>query len=163
MLLGVWSMIATSASAARLTVPFFPDKSDQCGPATLASVLSFWGKPTTPTRLRQELYLAKLHGTLPMDLLLTAQAHGLKADMVAGNLDTLRAEVGAGRPVIAMLNRGFEIAPINHYVVVTGFDETRQGLFVHSGGTKNQFIPYAAFLRQWKKTDYWTLLARPAS
>ena len=53
--------------------------------ATLAGVLSFWGKSTDPRQLRQEMYLAKLHGTLPMDLVLSAQHHGLKAEMIRGD------------------------------------------------------------------------------
>src|SRR5690348_10916760 len=69
-----------------LNVPFFPDKTDQCGPATLAEVLTFWGKSVQPQELSKEMYLAKLHGTLPMDLLLTAKKHGLKAEMTKGNL-----------------------------------------------------------------------------
>ena len=151
------------SSRAFLKVPFFPDKTDQCGPSTLASVLSFWGRGGDPTQLRREMYVAKLHGTLPMDLLITAQNHGLKADMVRGDLNTLRAELNAGRPVIAMLNLGFLILPVDHYVVVTGFDDERKGLFAHSGGTENEFMYYKQFLRQWEKTDDWTLLTRVPS
>src|SRR5690349_14995906 len=95
-----------------LKVPFFPDKTDQCGPATLAGVLSFWGKPVQFDQLREEMYVKKLRGTLPMDLMLTAKEHGLKTEMVRGNLDTLRTELQAGRPVVVMLNSGLAIAPV---------------------------------------------------
>src|SRR5687767_6827273 len=64
-----------------LEVPFFPDKTNQCGPSALAGVLSFWGKPADPAKLREEMYLDKLKGTLPLDLFLTAKAHGLKTQM----------------------------------------------------------------------------------
>ena len=146
-----------------LNVRFFPDHTDQCGPSALASVLSFWGKAADPSQLKKEMYVAKLHGTLPMDLVLTAQAHGLKADMIRGNLEALHSEVSAGRPVIVMLNQGLAIVPIDHYIVVTGFDEARQGLYAHSGGKANNFFPYKTFLKQWEKSDYWTMVARPAS
>ena len=149
-----------SASSFLLKVPFFPDKTDQCGPATLAGILSFWGKPTTPQQLRQEMYLAKLHGTLPLDLMLTAQSHGLKTDMLRGTLELLQTELAAGRPVLVMLNMAFVSMPVDHYVIVTGWDEERQGVYAHSSGTPNQFIAYKKFARQWEKTDYWTMVSR---
>lgn len=106
------------------------------------------------------MYLAKLRGTLPLDLLLTAQAHGLKAEMVRGTMERLQDELRAGRPVIVMLNQGFVRVPLDHFVVVTGFDENQKGFFAHSAGRENQFFAYKTFLRQWEKTDYWTLLSR---
>jgi ABC-type bacteriocin/lantibiotic exporter with double-glycine peptidase domain len=148
------------AAVILLKVPFFPDRTDQCGPATLASLLSFWGKAATPQQLRGELYVAKLHGTLPMDLVLTAESHGLKTEMTRGDLAVLRTELEAGYPVVAMLNRGFTSVPLDHYVIVTGIDDDRKGLFMHSAGKKNQFIPYKKFEGQWKKADFWAMLAR---
>ena len=143
-----------------LKVPFFPDKTDQCGPATLAGVLTFWGKPVQPAELRQEMYLKKLHGTLPMDLVLTAKTHGLQTEMVRGDLDTLRTELKAGRPVVVMLNNGFSAVPVDHFVIVTGVDDEKKGVLAHSAGKANQFIPFKKFMKVWEKTDYWTLLTR---
>lgn len=94
-----------------------------------------------------------------MDLLSTAQTYGLTVDMVRGNDDRLHAELRAGRPVIVMLDLGMLGMPVDHFIVLTGFDDNRKGYFAHTGNYKNRFIPYAAFLRQWEKTDYWTLVA----
>lgn len=149
------------AAVLLLKVPFFPDKTDQCGPATLAGLLSFWGKPTDPKQLRDEMYVAKLHGTLPMDLVLTAQSHGLKTKMINGDLPSLRSELEAGRPVLAMLNLGFSTVPVDHYVIVTGYDDEKKGLYMHSAGKENQFISNAKFLRQWGKADNWAMLSQP--
>jgi len=160
---GVWVGFSSAASLPShllLIVPFFPDKTDQCGPATLAGVLSFWGKATDPQALKKEMYLAKLHGTLPMDLVLTAESHGLKTEMIRGDLPAIQAELQAGRPVLAMLNVGFSAVPVNHYIVITGFDDAKNGLYMHSAGKRNQFIPYKKFMRQWEKADYWAMLAR---
>jgi ABC-type bacteriocin/lantibiotic exporter with double-glycine peptidase domain len=158
---GIYQSPAVASSPLFLKVPFFPDKTDQCGPATLAGVLSYWGKSTTPQALREEMYTAKLHGTLPMDLVLTAEAHGLKTKMVRGTLETLQSELRAGRPVLVMLNTGLSIVPIDHFVIVTGLDGERQGVLAHSSGTPNRFISYKKFLRLWEKTDYWTMLSQP--
>jgi ABC-type bacteriocin/lantibiotic exporter with double-glycine peptidase domain len=153
--------IARAAGLDQLKVPFYPDRTDQCGPSTLAGILSFWGHTINPVQLRKEMYLAKLHGTLPMDLVFAAQAHGLKAQMVEGTLRMVKAEIKAGRPVLAMLDLGFSGIPVEHYVIVTGYSEERQGVYAHSAGTANQFMPYSKFLKQWEKTDFWAMIAQP--
>ena len=103
------------------------------------------------------MYIAKLHGTLPMDLAHTAETHGLKVTMVRGDLAMLRAELEAGRPVLAMLNRGYSIMPVDHYIIVTGLDDNRKGFYAHSGGKADQFISSKKLLTQWEKTDFWAL------
>src|ERR1035437_3930060 len=64
-----------------LQVPFFADHTDQCGPSVVASVLSFWGTPMTPSELKQEIYVTHLKGSLAIDLMLAAQNHGFKAHL----------------------------------------------------------------------------------
>lgn len=144
-----------------IVVPFFPDDTDQCGPATLASVLTYWGIPSNPQALKEEIYLPRLRGTLPIDLLLAAQARGLMAGFYSGSLDDVRDELAAGHPLVAFLNLGYPIFPQGHYVVITGFDDQRQGLYVHSGVEQDVFLPYERFLRSWEKTGRWTLLILP--
>ena len=146
------------ASSRRVTVPFFPDDTDQCGPAVLASVLTYWGFRTDPVALREEIYLPRLKGTLPLDLMLAAQARGLEVEVYEGSLDDLKFELDAGRPLVALLDLGFAIFPQGHYVVVTGYDDQRQGVYVHSSLEKDVFIPYERFLRSWDRTGRWTLL-----
>lgn len=142
-------------------VPFFPDSTDQCGPATLASVLTFWGAPTDPRSLREEIYLNHLRGTLPLDLLLAAEARGFKAEAYLGSTDNLREELAAGHPVIAFLDLGFLMFPQGHYVVVTGYDAQRQGFYVHSGLERDAFLSDSRFVKSWDKTSRWTLRVLP--
>jgi ABC-type bacteriocin/lantibiotic exporter with double-glycine peptidase domain len=145
-----------------LVVPFFPDNADQCGPATLASLLSYWGIPSDPRTLKEEIYLRRLRGTLPIDLLLSAQARGLQAEGAGGTLDRVKTELAADRPVVALLNLGWTVYPRGHYVVVTGYDEQRQGVYLHSGMARDVFVPYEAFLNKWEKSGRWMLQMRPA-
>lgn len=144
-----------------IAVPFFPDDTDQCGPATLASVLTFWGVPTEPQGLRQEIYLPKLRGTLPIDLAHAVRVRGLYAKSYSGTLENLKAEIAAGHPIVAFLNLGWRILPQGHYVVITGFDDRRQGFYAHSGLERNAFMSYENFLEDWEKTGRWTLLVLP--
>lgn len=145
-----------------LVVPFFPDNADQCGPATLASLLTYWGIPSNPRTLKEEIYLRRLRGTLPIDLLLAAQARGLQAEGAGGTLDRVKTELAADRPVVALLNLGWTFYPQGHYVVVTGYDEQRQGVYLHSGTARDVFVPYEAFLKNWEKSGRWMLQMRPA-
>jgi hypothetical protein len=145
-----------------LVVPFFPDNTDQCGPATLASILTYWGISSEPRTLKDEIYLRRLRGTLSLDLLLAAQSRGLQVVGSGGTLDRLKAELAADRPVIALLNLGWTLYPQGHYVVVTGYDEQRQGVYVHSGLARDVFVPYALFLVNWEKAGRWMLQTQPA-
>ena len=144
-----------------LDVPFFPDKTDQCGPSALASILSFWGRAVEPAALKKEIYLAHLKGSLPIDLLLAAKKRGFEARLYGGSIDDLKSELGKGHPLVAYINRGFNLFPIGHYVVVCGYDEPRRGFFIHSGLSKNRFMSYRSFLRSWNKTQRSTLLILP--
>jgi ABC-type bacteriocin/lantibiotic exporter with double-glycine peptidase domain len=146
-----------------LEVPFFPDHTDQCGPSTLASVLGFWGKSAEPAQLKNEIYHGNLKGSLPIDLLLAAQSRGLNAEILDEGLPQLKKELDAGHPLIAFVNQGPRFLPVGHYLVVTGYDDRRRGIFAHSGMERNSFIPYGKFQKQWGRTDRWALLILPAA
>lgn len=147
----------------QLSVPFFPDGTDQCGPSVLASVLGYWGKPATPAELKKEIYRAHLKGSLTVDMLLAAQDHGLAADTGDGGLVQVKSELDAGRPVIAFLNVGFRAYPIGHYLVITGYDDARQVIIAHSGNERDRIISYKKFDKAWERTERWALLIQPRS
>jgi hypothetical protein len=145
----------------RVVVPFFPDGTDQCGPATLASVLMYWGIPSEPAVLKAEIYRPQLGGTLPIDFLMAAEARGLQAEVSSGTLERLKAELDAHHPVVALLNLGWVVFPQGHYVVITGYDERQQGVYMHSGLARDLFVPYTQFFSNWGKTGRWMLLLQP--
>jgi hypothetical protein len=149
-------MRSAGEETVRLPVPFFADNSDQCGPSSLASVLTYWKQDVTPAKLKDEIYLKKLKGSLPFDLMLAARER-LPSQMVNEGLEGLKAELRSGRPVIAHLNRGSKWVPAGHFVAVVGFDEGRRGVYAHSGMKESAFISYRSFLKDWGKTDHWAL------
>jgi ABC-type bacteriocin/lantibiotic exporter with double-glycine peptidase domain len=172
-LLFVWGMLSGCAgppppvrtnnnmSSHLLVVPFFADDTDQCGPSTLASVLSYWGVSAKPGALKKEVYLPQLRGTLPIDMFLAAQAFGMKVESYNGSIDNIRSQLDHGHPLVAFLNLGYKFFPQGHYVVITGYDDRRQGVYIHSGLEENKFVRYDRFLRDWEKTGRWTLLVIP--
>jgi len=126
-------------------------------------MLTYWGIPSDPRTLKDEIYLRRLRGTLPIDLLLAAQARGLQAEGAGGTLDRMKTELAADRPVVALLNLGWTFYPRGHYVVVTGFDEQQKGVYLHSGMARDVFVPYTVFLNNWEKTGRWMLQIRPTT
>ncbi|MFQ5840720.1 MAG: PA2778 family cysteine peptidase [Candidatus Methylomirabilales bacterium] len=152
------------ARAARYVqgVPFYPQEENYCGPATLASVLGYWGIPVTQAEVAREVYLDRLKGTLSIDMLLYAERAGLRARMLKGNLALLRASVDRGRPVVALLNLGSRLVPAWHYVVVVGYDDTSATLITYSGRDRDRAYSYGAFSRAWARAAFWALVVEPA-
>ena len=148
-----------------LAVPFFPDRRDQWGPAALAGVLSFWGRPATPDSLRKEIHFPKQRGSVALDLKYAARAHGLTAEMSKGTLESLKRELDAGRPPIVYVNTAFRWAPIRSYMVVTGYNDYLHGVYAHFGPNPDFFLSYRQFDADWEKTGRWILLVSqtPAS
>lgn len=151
---------AAAAKPARLDVPLFPDRTDQCGPSSLAGVLKFWGKDADPTALRTEIYRSSLKGALSVDILLAAQAHGMNTVLLDG-LPAVKKHLDAGHPAIAFVNEGFSFYPIGHFMVLTGYDDSLQGVYANTDTRKNAFFPYSTFLKKWEKTDRWALVLLP--
>jgi hypothetical protein len=156
------------------SVPFYPGESDQGGPSTLASVLTYWGFHTEPPVLEEEIHMSRLGtswqaGSLPVDLVLAAQARGLRAQSYSGTLENLKTELKAGHPLVALvaqsLSAGTRLSQnpllVYRYVVIVGFDDRRQGLYVHSGQEPDSFVPYSRFLQSWERTERWVLLILP--
>jgi ABC-type bacteriocin/lantibiotic exporter with double-glycine peptidase domain len=142
-------------------VPFFPQTQYQCGPASLAAVLNYWGRRVTPDDITKEIYRPDMKGTLSLDLFLYAKDQHMDASMHQGSWEFLETELKRDRPVIAFLNLGFRMVPIGHFVVVVGLEPERKTVIAYSGITKNERIPYDRFRAAWEKTNYWSLRVQP--
>jgi len=137
-------------------VPFYPQEDFQCGPASLAAVLNYWGISVSPEQAAKDVYSNSARGTLNIDMLFYAQSHGLAASQYSGRLDDLRERIDAGNPLIVLVDFGFSIFQINHFMVIVGYNEL--GVIANSGRDEMKFIPMEDFLRSWEKTRFWTLL-----
>ena len=142
-------------------VPFYPQKEYQCGPASLAAVLNYFGQVTSPEEIAEAMYLPRLKGSLNMDLLRYATAQGFDARIQEGSLEYLQSHLSRNQPVIAFLNLGFSFFPIGHFLVVVGLDPDQQTVIAYSGTEKDKRIPIRKFLSDWKKTQYWSLMITP--
>ncbi|WP_447977244.1 C39 family peptidase [Candidatus Nitrospira bockiana] len=142
-------------------VPFFPQVAYQCGPASLASVLTYWGRPTSPDDIARRIYLPKLKGTLSLDMWQYAREQNVAADVEVGSIQSLEQHIRQGEPVVALLNLGYRWLPAGHFVVVVGVDPEARRVITYSGTEKDKAMPYDDFLRAWEKTQYWTLVVKP--
>lgn len=142
-------------------VPFFRQTGQDCGPAALAGILAFHGRPADLEAITASIYLPKLRGTLPMDLERYAREARLTTTSPDGTAGALRSAVRAGLPVICLLDLGFGPYRQPHYVTVTGFDDGN-GLFImHDGIAQDTTMTYAAFEKRWSRAGRWMLVAKP--
>ena len=136
-------------------VPFYPQEEYQCGPASLAGVLNYWGIPDTPADIAKGIYSRSAQGTLNIDMVLYAQTKGLYASHYSGGLDDLRRKIDSGYPLIVLVDYGFSIVQANHFMVVIGYHD--HAVIANSGRYEKKVIPVGEFLKSWEKTNYWTL------
>lgn len=143
-------------------VPFVAQRGRDCGPAALAMVLGFFGRPQSLEDLTARLYRDDLEGTLTIDLLLEARRQGLEARQVRGDLESLRATLADGRPLLVFLDLGrVAWAPRRHFAVAIGL--TPEGVVLHSGDRPGVVLPIDRFMAAWARTDHWALdVRRPA-
>ena len=142
-------------------VPFFRQEEKLCGPAALAAVASFWGRPASPERITACVYNKRLRGTLPMDMERYLRDTGFATTSLAGTLTVLKEHVRQGEPAICLLDLGFGPYRKPHYVTVIGFDDERRLVVFHDGVIENKVVAYDRFMEKWRRAGYWMLVARP--
>lgn len=142
-------------------VPMYPQNDYMCGPASMASVVGYWGLHEEMSDVAKAVYEEKLKGTLPMDLLIYAKEKGFEASFYKGSLDDLREKVSKKTPLILFLNLGYDLYPVGHYIVVTGYSDRFKAVVAHSGTESEQVFTYDELLSVWAKTDFSTLLITP--
>jgi ABC-type bacteriocin/lantibiotic exporter with double-glycine peptidase domain len=140
-------------------VPFFPQLDYQCGPASLAGVLNYYGDTVTPGEIAEAIYRQKIRGTVSLDMVLYARQRGFASKWYKGSTDDIVRAVDSGSPLVVMIDLGFSLARVYHYMVLTGY--SFEGVIANAGTTPQKLISWERFMSQWEKTDNWTLLVTP--
>ncbi|CAA9412919.1 MAG: hypothetical protein AVDCRST_MAG51-1520 [uncultured Ramlibacter sp.] len=141
-------------------VPFFPQDEYQCGPAALATVLSFTGVPVTPDPLVDQVYLPARRGSLQLEMLAASRRYGRVAYVLAPRYGDLLREVAAGNPVLVLQDVGTLVTQW-HYAVVNGFDYPSGTVLLRSGTKARHEMPFTAFERSWMHSGYWAMVVTP--
>jgi ABC-type bacteriocin/lantibiotic exporter with double-glycine peptidase domain len=142
-------------------VPFYKQTESTCGPAALASVLAFWGRPVDLDTITRKIFLPRLRGTLPMDLEQYAREEGFRTASFSGSLDELKISLRKGVPVICLVDLGFSIYRRPHYITVIGFDDVNSVIIGHDGVQPNSVLDYDAFRSAWDRADRWMIVITP--
>lgn len=150
------------APATELTgVPFFPDTAYFCGPAALATTLSWSGVEATPEGLAGRLIVPEREGTLQPEMLATARSHGRLAYVIPGDLESLTRELLAGQPVIVLQNLALDWWPYWHYAVVVGIEPASGYVVLRSGDRRRHRISAGRFARTWARGERWAVVTPP--
>jgi len=142
------------------SVPFFPQKAFQCGPASLAMVLAWSGIAVDPDQVAQEVFTPSQRGTLQPAMITAARRHGRIAYPISGP-DALLREIAAGHPVVVLQNLGLSWSPFWHYAVGIGYDLNAGFVIVHSGNTPRRHLCLRVFENTWARSDHWALVVLP--
>jgi len=162
LLAGVWCACLGSP----LDVPFYRQKKNGCGAASVAMVMHFWegrqpGPPVSyplPEEVYRALYRQEQKGIPLGGMRRYLQESGFRAFTLRGRWEDLEVHLAKGRPLIVALRKGptKEI----HFVVVTGAED---GFVSINDPTRKKpaRLKRAEFQERWAFADGWMLLASP--
>lgn len=138
--------------------PFFPQRRNQCGAASLATVLAHRGIATSAVELEPFVYLPEREGSLNLEIVSQVRRHDLLAIPI-NTLDGLLKEVADGTPVLVMQNLGLSWLPQWHFSVVIGFLPDSQQLILRSGDNPRRFVHITTFMATWERSGFWGVAA----
>ncbi len=141
-------------------VPFDPDDTNACGPASLAEVLRFSGVDTSVARLKPDLITPALDGTLQYDMLGATRRAGRVAYVIEPELGELFQNIAAGHPVVVLQRLGIT-ANTWHYAVVVGYDLARDTITLRSSTARDLVLSIGSFDASWAGGGRWAFVALP--
>lgn len=153
------SFLAPAGSEKVENVPFYSQLSYQCGPASLAGVLNFYGEAETPDKIARAIFRDNIRGTVTLDMVLYAREKGFSARWYSGSPHDIQCAVDGGVPLIVMVDLGVANLSKYHYMVVVGYEPG--GVIVNSGKEREKLMLWDRFLSPWKRTKCWTLRIEP--
>jgi len=140
------------------SVPFYPQKEYQCGPAALATLLGHHGKPVDLEDLTSKVYIPERKGSLQLELITAVREYDLIPYVLATELDTVLREVDAGRPALVLQNLGVSWYPQWHYAVIVGYDLDQEELILRSGTIERYRINLFTFEHTWRRGKRWAMI-----
>lgn len=138
-------------------VPFFSDDSHYCGPAALASALTFSGARVTPEQLIAQVFTPGLDGSLQFDLLGASRRAGRIPVVLPPKLGVLFAQVAAGFPVVVLQKVGLG-ARDWHYAVLVEYDLPADRVTLRSSTARDLQLSIAQFDRSWAAGGRWAFI-----
>ncbi|MGM0564895.1 MAG: PA2778 family cysteine peptidase [Pseudomonadota bacterium] len=138
-----------------------PSTPYHCAPASVSALLDFYDLPADPDNVAARVFTPGREGALQLDVRAYVRAQGLLPFPLPPDIDSLRSELAAGRPVLLLQNLGFDWWPQWHYALAVGYDDPAREVILHSGENANYRLSYATFERTWARAQHWAVLALP--
>lgn len=170
---GTWLLTVTLAAAEccaaaqfPLEVPFFKQREDGCGAASVAMVIHYWSRQPgalivekpSPEQVYARLYRPEQRGILLADMRAYLEGAQFRSYTFRGGWPDIEAQLLRGRPLIVGLKGGRK-KPL-HFVVVSGVGDGF--LWLHDPTRKKpQKMKRSRFEKEWGMGGYWILLATP--
>jgi uncharacterized protein YvpB len=150
-----------------LDVPFVRQVYAGCGSASIAMVMQYWIRNESrldpaaadAERIHKALGRASSKGIAGLKLKQYLEENGFSVYLFDGELQDLRNHLDKGRPLVVCLAPSGPRAPL-HYVVVVGIADDTVMLNDPARGKLTR-VDAERFLREWKTTGNWALLAVP--
>ena len=137
--------------------PFYPQEKYQCGPASLAMILSSSGIPVHPDEIARLTYLPGRQGSLQVEMVSACRKYGRIPYQISPDLNELISEIQSGRPVLVLQNQGFKFLPVYHYAVVIGVLPDNR-IVLRSGMDSRVEMKAAHFYLTWERAGLWGLV-----
>lgn len=141
-------------------VPFVKQNYFHCGPASLTSVLGYWGKDKNQREIARDIYLSKAKGTFNFEMADFAQKNGFFTKDYAGTIEDIKFYIRKNIPVLALQKKRVLFSDY-HYVVIIGINETDNYLVVNDGYRENVKIGFKDFSKNWQNANNWMLILAP--
>lgn len=135
----------------------FKQEDGRCGPAALASMLTWSGLDIRPADLQEMTWDPDAGGSLQASLVAATRRHGRIAYEIRG-MERLEESLSAGFPALVLLNQGLSWWPAYHYAVAASLDPESGFVVLASGMPCLERVPLSLFRRMWARADNWALL-----
>lgn len=133
-----------------------------CGPASLSTVLRYWGKDDqNQEAIGKHVYDSKISATNGADLLVYARNIGFSAYSFNGTISNIKQLLWQGLPIIVLQNTSKSDSS-GHFRVVIGYDEEADSMFIFDSYQPDQEkISCKEFASLWSARGNWGLLVIP--